>query len=51
MKINILDTQMNLVKNTAARAYIIPGNHDWMQGKPGGWTQVFINLDILNHLV
>ena len=36
----ILDTQINLVKNTEARAYIIPGNHDWMQGKPGGWRQV-----------
>ncbi len=36
----ILDTQINLVKNTAATAYFIPGNRDWMQGAPGGWRQI-----------
>lgn len=36
----ILDTQVNLVKNTSAKGYFIPGNHDWMNGNPGGYDAV-----------
>ncbi len=35
-----LDTQVNLVNRTPARAYFIPGNHDWDNGGPGGWAAV-----------
>src|SRR4051812_26192823 len=27
--INAIDTQVNLVRGTRARAYFMPGNHDW----------------------
>jgi hypothetical protein len=36
----ILDKQIDLVKNTEARAYILPGNHDWKEGRNKGWEQV-----------
>lgn len=37
---SVLDTQANLVKNTPAKAYFMPGNHDWANGKPGGLESV-----------
>jgi hypothetical protein len=36
----VLDTQVGLVNNTPAHAYFIPGNHDWENGKPGGYAAV-----------
>lgn len=38
----ILDDQVDLVKDQAADAWFIPGNHDWMQGSSPGkaWQQV-----------
>lgn len=36
----VLDSQINLVRGTTAKAYFIAGNHDWMQGRPEGWQQV-----------
>ena len=36
----VLDSQINLVLGTKAKAYFIAGNHDWMQGRPEGWQQV-----------
>lgn len=36
----VLDSQINLVRGTKARAYFIPGNHDWAQGRAGGYQQV-----------
>lgn len=36
----ILDYQVNLVRNTAAQAIFIPGNHDWKKSKPDGWQTV-----------
>lgn len=35
-----LDAQVDLVRQTPAQAYFIPGNHDWMQGRAKGWQQV-----------
>src|SRR5437868_3287936 len=29
----IIDYQISLVKGKKARAYFVPGNHDWMDGK------------------
>jgi len=36
----ILDYQVSVVAGKNAKAYFIPGNHDWKQGRPGGWDQV-----------
>ncbi|HSB94438.1 MAG TPA: metallophosphoesterase, partial [Flavitalea sp.] len=36
----VLDSQINLVRGTQARAFFIPGNHDWAQGRAGGYQQV-----------
>jgi hypothetical protein len=47
----ILDYQVNLVRNTNTRAYFIPGNHDWKKSQPEG-LQTVINeqlyIDSLN---
>jgi hypothetical protein len=36
----ILDYQVSVVEGKKARAFFIPGNHDWERGRPGGWQQV-----------
>lgn len=36
----ILDYQVSVVAGKKARAFFVPGNHDWKEGKPGGWQQV-----------
>lgn len=52
--VQILDYQLSVVRDRKARAYFIPGNHDWKQGRPGGWDQVknqsdyFDSLDLPN---
>jgi hypothetical protein len=35
-----LDSQINLVKGTPAKAYMIPGNHDWKNGGVDGYETV-----------
>ena len=35
-----LDSQLNLLKGTAAKGYMIPGNHDWENGAAGGYETV-----------
>jgi hypothetical protein len=46
----ILDDQISLVKGKKARAYFVPGNHDWRNGKLGGWEQVINEEDYINGL-
>lgn len=36
----ILDYEISLVKDKKSRAYFLPGNHDWKNGKIGGWETV-----------
>ena len=36
----VLDSQLYLVKGTKATAYMIPGNHDWKNGKPQGYDAI-----------
>src|SRR5688572_13196769 len=36
----VLDTQVALVNKTKAKAYFIPGNHDWRNGGPEGLATV-----------
>lgn len=35
-----LDSQINLIKGTKAKAIMIPGNHDWANGAPEGFENV-----------
>jgi hypothetical protein len=45
---SILDYQLSLVRGKKAKAYWIPGNHDWMNGKIGGWLRVQNQVDYIN---
>ncbi len=36
----ILDYQVSLVQGKKAKAFFVPGNHDWKKGKSGGLSQV-----------
>jgi hypothetical protein len=36
----ILDYQVSVVAGKKARAFFVPGNHDWKRGRRGGWQQV-----------
>ncbi|MGZ5286809.1 MAG: metallophosphoesterase, partial [Flavisolibacter sp.] len=44
----IIDYQINLVKGKKSKAYFIPGNHDWRNGKLGGWQQAMNQQDYIN---
>ena len=47
---SILDYQISLVKGKKGKAFFIPGNHDWRNGKLGGWDQVMNQDDYINSL-
>jgi hypothetical protein len=36
----IMDHEVSVVAGKQARAFFVPGNHDWKQGKVGGWEQL-----------
>ncbi|WP_373524556.1 metallophosphoesterase [Aquiflexum sp.] len=36
----ILDAQLDIINYKEGRLWMIPGNHDWEQGKPGGFNAV-----------
>ncbi len=44
----IIDYQIDLVRDKNAKAFFIPGNHDWKIGKIGGWQQVINQVDYIN---
>ncbi len=46
----IIDYQMSLVKGKKGRAFFIPGNHDWENGKLGGWQRVRNQHNYINGL-
>ncbi|MCD6062832.1 MAG: hypothetical protein K0R82_743 [Flavipsychrobacter sp.] len=46
----VIDYQINLVKGKKAKAYIVPGNHDWMNGKIGGYQQAVNQVNYINGL-
>ncbi|RYY90852.1 MAG: hypothetical protein EOO15_00885 [Chitinophagaceae bacterium] len=46
----ILDYQVNLVRDKRGKAFVVPGNHDWMNGKGGGWSRVQNQVDYINGL-
>ncbi len=47
---NVLDTQLSIADNTPAKVYMIPGNHDWEDGQPGGWSTVVREQLYVDHL-
>lgn len=46
----IIDYEISLTKGKKSRAYFIPGNHDWKNGKLGGWQQVRNQHNYINGL-
>jgi DNA repair exonuclease SbcCD nuclease subunit len=45
----VLDSQMAVAANTPAHVYMIPGNHDWANGRTFGWEtllrqEAYVNL-------
>ncbi|HZF65249.1 MAG TPA: BamA/TamA family outer membrane protein [Chitinophagaceae bacterium] len=44
----IIDYQIELVKGKQARAFFVQGNHDWKNGKMGGWQQVMNQVNYIN---
>jgi hypothetical protein len=46
----ILDAQIELVKGKKAKAFFVLGNHDWKNGKLGGWQQAMNQEDYINGL-
>ena len=43
-------TQISVADNTPAKIYMIPGNHDWENGKPTGWSTVIREQQYVDHL-
>jgi hypothetical protein len=35
-----LDSQINILRGTRARGFMIPGNHDWANGRPNGYETI-----------
>lgn len=46
----VLDYQINLVRGKKAKAFFVQGNHDWKNGKIGGWQQAINQEDYINSL-
>lgn len=46
----ILDAQIDLVRGKKAKAFFVLGNHDWKNGKLGGWQQAINQEDYINGL-
>ena len=46
----VLDTQANIAKNTPAKVYMIPGNHDWENGGPFGFDAIMRQQNYVNQL-
>src|SRR5215207_3412665 len=46
----VLDYLLKPFINKKASAFFIPGNHDWKNGKLGGWQQVRNQHDYINGL-
>ncbi|WP_132052292.1 BamA/TamA family outer membrane protein [Pseudocnuella soli] len=46
----ILDSQIDLVRGKKSKAYFVMGNHDWMNGKIGGWQRAINQINYINEL-
>ena len=38
--IRILEDEVSVVAGKKAKAFFVPGDHDWRDGRPGGWQQL-----------
>lgn len=47
---SVLDTQVSLVNKTKAKAYFIPGNHDWQNGGAGGYGAILRQQRYIDHI-
>lgn len=47
---SVLDSQLSIVNNTPARLYMIPGNHDWNNGKQAGYESILREQNYVNIL-
>ena len=47
---SVLDTELSIADNTPAKIYMIPGNHDWENGSPGGWETVIREQQYVDQL-
>ncbi len=36
----VLDSQLSVADSSPAKVYMIPGNHDWQNGSPGGYDAI-----------
>jgi hypothetical protein len=44
----VIDHQISLVRGKKSRAFFVMGNHDWKNGKQGGWLQAVNQIDYIN---
>jgi len=47
---SVLDTELSIADSTAARVYMIPGNHDWENGGQNGWETVIREQQYVDQL-
>lgn len=47
----VIDYQLNIFKGKKAKAFFVPGNHDWKGGKLGGWERVVNQVKYINSLL
>ena len=47
----VIDYQISLVKGKKSKAFFVMGNHDWKNGKIGGWQQAVRQVDYINGLL
>jgi len=45
---HIIDYQIDLVRDKKGKAFFVPGNHDWKNGKIGGWQQILNQVEYIN---
>lgn len=46
----VIDYQLNIFKGKKAKAFFVPGNHDWKGGKIGGWERGVNQVNYINSL-
>lgn len=46
----VIDSQIDLVRGKKSRAFFVMGNHDWMNGKQGGWQRALNQINYINGL-
>lgn len=47
----VIDYQLNIFKGKKAKAFFVPGNHDWNGGKIGGWERGVNQTNYINSLL